>query len=228
MNYKITETEEFKEVTRRIAVFPKKNSARVENEFEDEKLVMAFPNLVIREVICFQLVVILVSLAALFIDAPLEEIANPQNTPNPAKAPWYFLGLQELLHTFPPLVAGVIMPALVIIALLVIPYFDINLKGDGLWKDNVKSTFTVVTTLSSFMIILMSVMDAFTVSIPTFIIYFFMIAPLMIKKKNKFINWLGKASLSDWIMTWFVIISIELTIIGTYFRGPGWSWVSPF
>ena len=51
-------------------------------------------------------------------DAPLEELANPLQTPNPAKAPWYFLGLQELLHYFPPVVAGVLIPALVVLALI--------------------------------------------------------------------------------------------------------------
>ena len=54
---------------------------------------------------------------ALFWDAPLEQFANPLLTPNPAKAPWYFLGLQELLHYFPPLVAGIIIPTLVVVAL---------------------------------------------------------------------------------------------------------------
>ncbi len=60
----------------------------------DEKYVMTFPHLIVREIIMFQLVVIGLSLAAIFFDAPLESIANPVETPNPAKAPWYFLGLQ--------------------------------------------------------------------------------------------------------------------------------------
>ena len=55
-------------------------------------------------------------------------------TPNPAKAPWYFLGLQELLHYFPPVVAGVLIPDLVVIvALIVIPYFNINVEAEGVW-----------------------------------------------------------------------------------------------
>ena len=92
----------------------------------DEKYVMTFPNLILREVILFQLVVIGLALAAILFDAPLEGIANPLETPNPAKAPWYFLGLQELLHYFPPVVAGVLMPLLVVVALVVIPYARIN------------------------------------------------------------------------------------------------------
>ena len=77
----------------------------------EEKYVMTFPHLIIREVILFQVVVIgLAAGRAILFDAPLEGIANPLETPNPAKAPWYFLGLQELLHYFPPVVAGVLMP----------------------------------------------------------------------------------------------------------------------
>ena len=100
----------------------------------DEKYVMTFPNLIVREVILFQLVVIGLALAAIVFDAPLEGIANPLETPNPAKAPWYFLGLQELLHYFPPVVAGVLMPLLVVIALVVIPYARINQTAGPLWE----------------------------------------------------------------------------------------------
>jgi quinol-cytochrome oxidoreductase complex cytochrome b subunit len=64
--------------------------------------------------------------------APLEEIANPTRTPNPAKAPWYFLGLQELVH-YSALIGGVIVPALVVIALLALPYVDRRPGGTGRW-----------------------------------------------------------------------------------------------
>ena len=86
------------------------------------------------------LTLVLVLLSLLW-DAPLEGLANPMQTPNPAKAPWYFLGLQELLHYFPPVVAGVLIPTLVVLALVVIPYFDINVQADGFWvKDREKKT----------------------------------------------------------------------------------------
>ena len=90
---------------------------------------MTFPHLILREVILFQVVVIALVTVSLLVDAPLEGIANPVETPNPAKAPWYFLGLQELLHYFPPVVAGVLLPALVVMALVVIPYARVNLNG---------------------------------------------------------------------------------------------------
>jgi hypothetical protein len=65
------------------------------------------------------------------IDAPLEEPANPTRTPNPSKAPWYFLGLQEMLVYFDPWNAGVVLPSLIIVGLMVIPFIDINPKGNG-------------------------------------------------------------------------------------------------
>ena len=79
-------------------------------------------------------------LFSLLFSAPLEGIADPTHTPNPAKAPWYFLGLQELLHYFPPVVAGVLVPSLLIIALIVIPYFNINIEANGLVTATTKGT----------------------------------------------------------------------------------------
>jgi quinol-cytochrome oxidoreductase complex cytochrome b subunit len=100
----------------------------------DEPQVMTFPHLLVRELIAFLgLSIVLITLALLF-DAPLEEIADPTRTPNPAKAPWYFLGLQEMLHYYPPLVSGVVMPGLLITALAVVPYFDVNLERGSFGK----------------------------------------------------------------------------------------------
>ncbi len=65
------------------------------------------------------------------LDAPLEDPANPNLTPNPSKAPWYFLGLQEMLVYFDPWIAGVVAPTLIIVGLMAIPYIDVNPKGNG-------------------------------------------------------------------------------------------------
>src|SRR5674476_695459 len=143
--YKVEESADPVQTPQRLAYFPKNVPARFETEKNPEKLVMSFPHLIIREVICFLLVVIVLSLVALLFNAPLEELAEPQHTPNPAKAPWYFLGLQELLHSFPPVVAGVLIPRLVVIALVIIPYFDINYKRDGLWIHNPRTTYLIFT-----------------------------------------------------------------------------------
>ena len=118
-------------VPRRVAVV--RPDTRPSVREREETWVMTFPHLIIREVILFQVVVIGLAIAAMLFDAPLEGIANPVETPNPAKAPWYFLGMQELLHYFPPVVAGVLIPGLVGLALVVIPYARINLTAGPLW-----------------------------------------------------------------------------------------------
>src|ERR1019366_7756770 len=92
----------------------------------DDNYVMTFPEGLFRGAVAIEVLALALVLLALLWDAPLEELANPLQTPNPAKAPWYFLGLQELLHYFPPVVAGVLIPAVVILALIAIPYFHIN------------------------------------------------------------------------------------------------------
>src|SRR5579859_6850641 len=119
---------------RRIVFITKDTSAKVTGYPSPQ--VMSFPHLILRAVMVLQALVILLVLLALFWDAPLEQTANPLLTPNPAKAPWYFLGLQELLHYFPPIVAGVLLPGLVLIALLVIPYARVNLEAESLWSRN--------------------------------------------------------------------------------------------
>jgi hypothetical protein len=83
------------------------------------------------------------------IDAPLEEPANPSLTPNPSKAPWYFLGLQEMLVYFDPWLAGVVLPSLIIVGLMVIPYVDINPKGNGYYTFK-ERWFAIVTFFFGF------------------------------------------------------------------------------
>src|SRR5690349_24327208 len=76
-------------------------------------------------------VIIVLTLWALLLDAPLEEPANPTRTPNPSKAPWYFLGLQEMLVYFDPWYAGVVLPSIVLVGLMAIPFLDFNKAGNG-------------------------------------------------------------------------------------------------
>lgn len=102
----------------------------------EEKL-ETWPHLVAREYVAAALVTVAILVWTLLINAPLEETANPTVTPNPSKAPWYFLGLQELLVYFDPWIAGVIIPNLIIVGLCAIPYIDPNPKGVGYyaWKE---------------------------------------------------------------------------------------------
>lgn len=104
---------------------------------EDDK-VYTWPHLVKREFLAALLVTVLLLVWAFFIMPPLEDEANPNKTPNPAKAPWYFVGLQEMLVYFDPWVAGVLLPTLIILGLMAIPYIDRGPKGEGVlfdWKN---------------------------------------------------------------------------------------------
>lgn len=96
----------------------------------DDKI-HTWPHLVRMEFLVALFVTVALTLWAMMVDAPLEEPANPTRTPNPSKAPWYFLGLQEMLVYFDPWHAGVVLPTLIIVGLMIIPYIDINPKGNG-------------------------------------------------------------------------------------------------
>ncbi len=100
--------------------------------------VRVWPELVLRETIAALVAVIMLIALSVFIDAPLEEIADPSFSMNPSKAPWYFLGLQELLVYFTPWIAGVVIPVFVIIGLMAIPYIDVGRQER---KDTVVFTY---------------------------------------------------------------------------------------
>lgn len=96
----------------------------------DDK-VLVWPDLVYTEMICLVLCSVALVVWAIVLKAPLEPPANPTNIPNPSKAPWYFLGLQELLVYFDPWIAGVLLPGLIIVGLVTLPYIDKNPRGNG-------------------------------------------------------------------------------------------------
>ncbi|MCM2304671.1 MAG: cytochrome b N-terminal domain-containing protein [Elusimicrobia bacterium] len=103
----------------------------------NEEKVDVWPHLVKREYIAAAATVLFIMIWSILQNAPLEAIANPNVTTNPSKAPWYFVGLQELLVYFDPWIAGVVMPGLIIVGLIAIPYIDTNPKGVGYyaWKE---------------------------------------------------------------------------------------------
>jgi len=109
---------------RTLAVVKQEAITRVEKPLEDS--VFVWPHLLVREFFAATALTVMVTLLSIVIDAPLREPATPSLTPNPAKAPWYFLGLQELLHYFPPTTAGVLVPGFTLLALMALPYIDRN------------------------------------------------------------------------------------------------------
>lgn len=131
--------------------------------------VFTWPHLVVRHVVIFLGVAALVLALGVAFRAPLQDLANPNLTPEPAKAPWYFAGLQELLSHFDPLVAGVLVPLGALLALVLLPYIDRNPSTEARRRKVAITVFTIM-----------------------------------------------------------VVIAVVLTVIGTFFRGPGWTFVAPW
>lgn len=225
-DFSLESSSDAKKVPKRVAFIKPRTSARVTQA--EEEMVMTVPNLVVREIIAFEILVIVLAVISLLFNAPLEWIANPEHTPNPAKAPWYFLGLQELLHYFPPIVAGVILPSIVIVALIIIPYVPINLKREGLWKEGRSRSVGTLVVLVGVVLVILLIYGVYAMAIPTIIITAFMLVPYFSTQESGFVGWLGSRPLSWWIMTWFVTIVVTLTVIGVLFRGPEWSWTWPW
>jgi Cytochrome b(C-terminal)/b6/petD len=98
---------------------------------EVEDRIFTWPDLVFSEFICMVILTVAMVVWSIVLRAPLEEPANPALAPNPSKAPWYFLGLQEMLVYFDPWLAGVLLPGLIILGLMAIPFIDTNPKGNG-------------------------------------------------------------------------------------------------
>lgn len=145
----------------------------LEGEVSKQK-VFTWPDLVYTEFICLILFTALLVTWSIIVEAPLEEPAASARTPNPSKAPWYFLGLQELLVYFDPWLAGVLLPSFIVIGLMAIPYCDTNPKGNGYYTFNDRP----------------------------FAISFFYAG--------------------------FVLFWVSFVILGTFLRGPNWSFFGPF
>jgi hypothetical protein len=150
-----------------------KGEPTLEGELARQK-VFTWPDLVYTEFICLILFTALLIVWSIVVEAPLEEPAATARTPNPSKAPWYFLGLQELLVYFDPWIAGVLLPSFIIVGLMAIPYVDTNPKGNGYYTFNERK----------------------------FAVSFFYAG--------------------------FVLFWVSFVILGTFLRGPNWSFFGPF
>ena len=230
----------------RVAFVTRRTSAQV--KAVDEPQLQSFPEVLFRAAIVIEILASILVIISLFFNAPLEGLADPSHTPNPAKAPWYFLGLQELLHYFPPVVAGVLVPTLVVIALIVIPYFNINIEAAGLFtkdRDRRLRIFWIAAILLGIFFFGFglykfkpheSLVDSesfqfFLVAIlPTGIAVGLMAlaATTAPASPSKFRRSLAAKPLSFWVMSWFLFELVVLTAVGTFFRGPGWSLVWPW
>lgn len=125
-------------------------------EPESQQLVMTWPHLLVRHAVVALIVLLVVLAVSLLFNAPLREIANPALTPNPEKAPWYFIGLQELLSLMHPLVAGVLVPTFIVIGLVALPYIDRNparrprARKVAVWTFSILLVLWIVLTVIGF------------------------------------------------------------------------------
>jgi quinol-cytochrome oxidoreductase complex cytochrome b subunit len=199
-------------------------------DISNEPMVMTFPHLLVRELIAFLALSVVLVVVSLAFNAPLEELANPEKTPNPAKAPWYFLGLQELLHYYPPVVSGVLLPGMLIVALAVVPYFRINLERRPLLEGHASRKLIGVVASA----LVLTAIFVVTPSEPVWPL----IGPLWLVvllasigqywSSGRVGGWLHTRSAAFWIFAWFLLAATTLTIIGVFFRGPGWSFTLPW
>jgi len=213
---------------KRVLFVTRRTSAHVKSH--DEEQVQTYPEVLFRVLLAMELLAILLVLTSVFFNAPLEGLADPTNTPNPAKAPWYFLGLQEMLHYFPPVVAGVLIPGLLIIALVVIPYFDINIEAEGFFLTNRQRKRNAFFIVAGGLTLFLFIFDVYVALAPTLLIAGLMLIAAFSSPQSdhRFPRFLASKPISWWIMTWFLLELVVLTAAGTFFRGPGWSWVLPW
>ncbi len=192
---------------RRVAFITRRTSAQV--KVVDEETLQTFPEVLFRAAVAIEVMAIgLVTMALLF-NAPLEGIADPSHTPNPAKAPWYFLGLQEMLHYFPPVVAGVLVPGLVVMALVVIPYFNINIEAEGVFLKDRERRLRIFYIVAVALLLFLFVFHVYVALVPTLIIAAFMVvaAQSSPQSASRLRRYLSSKPLSYWIMTWFLLNS---------------------
>jgi menaquinol-cytochrome c reductase cytochrome b/c subunit len=152
---------------RLLGVVPQEVEQRDRQEPDDG--VSTWPHLLIRHAAVAAGTIAVVFVLAILFNAPLKDIANPNQTPEVAKAPWYFAGLQELLSHFTPLVAGILIPGAALLWLVALPYID---RAEG-WRVRDRKFVVIVFTV-------------------------------------------------------IAVTAFVLTVIGTFFRGPEWSWVWPW
>ncbi len=118
----------------------------------DDRL-FAFPIVLLVELVLGLGTTLIVLLVSLLRDAPLEEIANPLVTTNPAKAPWYFVGLQEMLEHMHPTMAGILIPTVLLGFLIILPYIDNSRKGAGRWFTSPRGKrITILSALYALMV----------------------------------------------------------------------------
>jgi menaquinol-cytochrome c reductase cytochrome b/c subunit len=240
------------EQRRRVAAVARRETGQVAPRQRDET-VYVWPNLLVIEFIAALLMLITLVVLSWLVNAPLEAHANPDRTPNPSKAPWYFLNLQELLLHMHPALAGVIVPTAALLALAALPYIDRDTSDVGQWVPHPNAIPIIIfsTIYTSIIIPIMLLLDEeqtcgicglkrfLTIVGDQTGLRFLsdvmisgVILPTIIMVIILRRVW--NASLREVLIglfTGFVVTFVLLTISGTVFRGPGmhlyWPWDMP-
>jgi len=223
---------------------------------EAEKVVFVWPHLLMIEFLAAVVFLVTLTVMAILINAPLEAHSNPDRTPNPSKAPWYFLNLQELLLHMHPSLAGVIVPGAALLALAAIPYLDRDTRDVGKWFGTPNAVpITIFTSIyTTVLVTVMILFDEFVglkrvltmldealglvdvfanvwisgILLPTAI----MLAPVGLLVLIVQRRWQANTrEVMIALFTGFVVTYAVLTIVGTGFRGSGmhlyWPWAMP-
>lgn len=207
-----------------------------------DNTVFAFPIVAILEILIALGVSALLMIISLGKNAPLEELANPLVTTDPAKAPWYFMGLQELLEHMHPTVAGVLIPTIAVLFLIAIPYIDNARAGAGKWLSTAREKrivgFTALYALIVMPIyilldnafplreLLRDAMPAIVAQavVPALIMAALVLIPTVVV-------WRTRATAREILLTLFTMLfisAIVMTVTGFLFRGPGFKLYVPW
>jgi quinol-cytochrome oxidoreductase complex cytochrome b subunit len=201
------------------------------------------PDLVLKELVTGLVLLAFIFLISVFFNAPLLERADPAFSPNPAKAPWYFMGIQELLMHFHPFFSAILIPFLFVVGLICLPFLRYEKQYEGVWFFNKKGkklaiTAAIISFISTTMAILISEyvinFEGWLPSLPLFIssgliplilvVAFFILQIYLIKKHYHTDN----SELILFIMTFIVVAYIVFSMAAIFFRGPGmqlmWPW----
>lgn len=210
-----------------------------------DESIFAFPVVAILELILTLGVILALLLMSLAVNAPLEDLANPTATTDPAKAPWYFMGLQEMLEHGHPTLMAVLMPTLIVLFVLAIPYLDNSPKGAGIWFTSKRGKrITLITALYALIVMPAYILldttyplrEIFRGQLPDFVLNaiipglimaLIVLLPLLLLLRYK-------PNAREVMLVLFTILftsAIVFTLTGFLFRGPGfelyWPWNMP-
>jgi quinol-cytochrome oxidoreductase complex cytochrome b subunit len=212
----------------------KAGGVKVPNNSEENKIVPTYPNLVYKEGVVALVLISVILVFAVFANAPLLDVANPNYSLNPTKAPWYFAGIQELLMHFHPFFAGFFIPLCAVVLISYLPFLKYNEQASGKWfhsdkgKSSAKISALFALVITIVLVLLSEYLINFEMLLPSLSAFIsngiipFTILVLFIWSFYKVIKKKYKLSLTESVQAIFILIItsfIILTLIGIFFRG---------